>query len=319
MREFLQNVVSFVFGGGMMSNALNFLDLNPSQDKFADIWNIVCGIYDNVCVPIGLGLVLIYFVVNLMERSMQYQQFDLEHIFKALIKLVVGMYFIKNGLVLMATLYSLGLAFLHSIVNTGLGGYVCIECGAEYTDFVKNCICGGSLKAITESTAGDALARSAWTELTGEPWEGRWGFMESLGKGFPVLLQLLLPWALSWGLQLIVIAVCFFRLIEFYILTCAAPIALSDFFTEGTHSNGWKFVKNYIAMCLQMGIMMLAIVAFNGISAAFLPTRGWEDMVPLAGLGKFGWFIFVYLAAMVSCAAVLLKSRSLAKEIVGVQ
>lgn len=291
VRDLLQSWVSYVFGGGMFSIAVDFLDINPSTGNFATIWRVVSGVYNNVCVPIGMGLVLIYFMVNLIERSMQQQQLDVEQVIKLLLKLVIGLYFIENGLRLMTEIYSLGFSFLDSIISAKGGDY----------------------------SAGDAIAKEAWKSLTGEEWEGEWNVLENFTKSIPIILQLILPYIFSWVIQLICLAVCAFRLIEFYIMTCTAPIALSDFFTEGVHGNGWRFVKNYIAMALQMGIVMLAIVAFNGIVSAFLPKTGLADLVvPVVGLGKAAYFILVYLAVGASCAGVMLKSRSLAKDIVGV-
>lgn len=287
IRDFFQNWLDFIFGNGMFSMCQEILNLNPSNGDYATIWRVVTGVYDNVCVPIGMGLVLIYFMVNLIERSMQQQQIDVEQVIKLLLKLAFGLYFIENGLELMAQLYSMGISFLNSIVDAN---------------------------SVDGATVGDAIVHGLWTSLTGEEWEGKWNVLDVIIKGIPLLLMLIIPFIGMFIITLICIAVCYFRLIEFYIMTCAAPIAMSDFFTEGTHSNGWKFVKNYIAIALQMGIIMLALIAFNGIMAGVTPSAvsGWSIIMIV-------WFWIEYLALGAACCAVLLKSRSIAKEIVGVQ
>lgn len=291
MRGLLQKWVEYIFGNGMLGMAKNILDINPSTGSFSTVWKVFAGLYENVCVPLGMGIVLIYFLANLMERSMQQQQMDVEHVIKMLLKLVVGLYFIEHGLELMTSIYSMGLSFLNEIVGK---------------------------KSVGEYTAGDTIAHEAWKSLSGEEWEGKWSFIQNISKGLPLLLQLMLPYILSWLIQLVVCAVCFFRLIEFYIITCMAPIALSDFFTEGLHGNGWRFLKNYMAIALQMGVILLAIVAFNGIIVGFLPKTGLADVVvPIVGLGKAAYVIIMYIACGAACCAILLKSRTLAKEIVG--
>ena len=293
MRELLQGWVSSIFGTGMFESAEGILGVNPSDGRYQTIWKVISGLYDNVCVPIAVGLVLIYFMIHLIERSMQQQQLDLEQIVKSLMKLILGLYFIQHGLELMAEIYGLGMAFLNDIVSSN---------------------------SVGSSTPGDAIAREAWKELTGENWDGDWGIWDAFSKGMPLFLQLFLPWLGSQIIKLIAIGVCFFRWIEFYILTCTAPFALSDFFTEGLHGNGWRFVKNYIALALQGGIIMLAIVIFNGIIVTFLPSGSLVDMaVPIVGMGKAAYFLLMYLAGGAACGAVMLKSRSLAKEIIGVQ
>lgn len=287
IRDFFQIWLNFIFGNGMFSMCQEILNLNPSNGNYATIWRVVTGIYDNVCVPIGMGLVLIYFMVNLIERSMQQQQIDIEQIIKLFLKLFIGLYFIENGLELMSELYSLGISFLNSIVGAN---------------------------SVGGSTVSDAIVRGLWTSLTGESWEGEWNVLDVIIKGVPLLLMLIIPFLGMFIITLICIAVCYFRLIEFYIMTCAAPIALSDFFTEGTHGNGWRFVKNYIAIALQMGIIMLALIVFSGIMAGITPSAvsGWTIIMII-------WFWIEYLALGAACCAVILKSRSIAKEIVGVQ
>lgn len=322
MRELLQDWIGYIFGNGMLSIAESILDINPSTGKYGTLWRVFEGIYDNICVPVGMGLVLIYFMVNLIERSMQQQQFDMEQAVKLLLKLIFGMYFIEHGLTLMTSIYSLGLSFIKSIVSTNSYNqlYQCARCSTEFEEVVTKCpLCGGIVNAMGAIAAGDGLAKDAWENLSGEKWNGDWSILESFTKGIPLMLQMVFPYLLSWGIQLICSAVCFFRLIEFYIMTCMAPIAFSDFFTEGMHSNGWRFVKNYLALALQMGVIMLGILAFNGIVSGLLPESGLEDVVvPILGIGKALYIVILYLACGVACCAVLLKSRAIAKEIVGV-
>lgn len=284
MRDFLQRWVEDIFGSNLFESALNILKMNPSTafelEGVSSLWGVITNVYNNVCVPIAMGLVLIYFMVNLIERSMQQQQLDIEQVIKLLLKLVVGLYFIKNGLELMSQIYSLGLSFLNSVVDVG-----------------------------ADSTDMDELRDTAWEYLTGEKWNaGDWGWKKMFKKGIPALAQLFFPWLGSLVLKVTVSAVCYFRLIEFYISTCMAPIALSDFFTEGTHSNGWKFVKNYIALSLQLGVIMLAVVVFNRMYAVlFVDTSNYAS------------FLVKFFALGFSCVGVMLKSRTLAKEIVGAQ
>lgn len=278
LRDTCQGWVEDIFGGGMFSDVQKVLELNPSTGDYSDVWGIVSSIYENVCIPIGMGLVLIYFLTNVIDKSTQQQNFDLEHMVKLLLKLFIGLYFVEHGLELMTTIYSLGFAFLSSIID---------ELPKAYS-------------------MGD-IKEAVWKDLTGEKWEGSWGKLEGLMNFISVGFQILIPYLVTLVMKIIVNFVCYTRLIEFYIKTAAAPIALSDFFTEGVHSNGWKFLKGYIAIALQAGIIMLAVVIFNAIAGSLLAS---EDIT-------YWGFLTRYLALGFATIGVMLKSLSLTKEVVG--
>lgn len=276
MRETFYGWCEQIFGNGLFDSVYKTLSLNPSTGQYADVWKLIEGIYNGVCVPLGMGLVLIYFMVNVIEKSMQQQSFDIEHMVKLLLKLFFGLYIIQHGLEIMSAIFSLGFAFLDSV-------YKAPDSGVDRT-----------LKA--------------WISLTGEGRKGEWSFWDSIVKVFTVGVPLLIPWMVSLAMKVVAGFVCYSRLIEFYIKTAAAPIALSDFFTEGVHGNGWKFIRGYIAVALQAGIIMLSVVIFNALAGALFP----------ASLSIEYWdFLIKYLALALATIGVMLKSLSLTKEIVG--
>lgn len=277
--EALHNWCIEIFSGDVFIDAEKILSLNPSTGAYFDMWDIASKIYDNVCVPVGMGLVLIYFCANLIEKALQ-QNFDLEHIVKLLLKLAFGLYFIEHGLELMASIYSLGFSFISDISD--LAG----------KDFAFK----------------DKYGEKVWESLTGEAYKDcDWSNLEGIGYFVAYGFSLMIPWLVIKVLKVVVNFVCYTRLIEFYIRTATAPIALSDFFTEGLHGNGWKFIKGYIAMTLQSGIIMLAIVVFNTLGASILG----DDV------SSYWGSIIKYLALAFATIGVMLKSLSLTKEIIG--
>lgn len=288
MRETMISWVNDIFGSGLFSAVESILNWNPSSGDFRTAWNIICNIYENICVPIGMGLVLIYFMVNVIEKSTQQQSIDVEHIIKLLLKLFIGLYLIEHGLEIMASIYSLSFGFVKGIAG---------------------------LQGNASGGAGTEAAAAAWKSLTGEDINAniKWGAWDFVSKVLPLCLQLLLPWLVTFIMRIVVYFVCYTRLIEFYLKTAAAPIALSDFFTEGIHSNGWKFVKGYIATALQGGIIMLAVVVYNGL-ASHIFGGSWAELIT----GEYGLFVIKYLALGIATIGVMLKSLSLAKELVGV-
>lgn len=277
LREKLQDMLTDLFAGGLFDDVGNVLSLNPSTGIYEIVWNVAVAIYDSICVPIATALVLIYFIVNIIERVTQ-QNFDLEYVIKSLLKLFVGLYLIQNGLTLMTTIYSLSFSFLNEVVS--------------------NNIAEANLKMT---------AQTAFKQLTGEAWNQTesWGTLKTIGHAWDYI-TVFIPWICLNVLKIVIRFVCYTRLIEFYIKTATAPIALSDFFTEGMHSNGWKFIKGYIAIALQAGVIMLSVVIFNAIAAGIYTSGD-------------GWWAFIikYFALGFATVGVMLKSLSLTKEIVG--
>ena len=277
--EALHNWCIEIFGGDVFVDAEKILSLNPSTGDYLEMWKIATKIYDNVCIPIGMGLVLIYFCANLIEKALQ-QNFDLEHVVKLLLKLGLGLYFIEHGLEIMAAIYSMSFSFV-----------------ADITDIAKK-----------DFAFKNNYGEKVWENLTGEKYKDcDWSNLEAIGYFIGYGLSLLIPWLVIKVLKVVVNFVCYTRLIEFYIRTATAPIALSDFFTEGLHGNGWKFIKGYIAMALQSGIIMLAIVVFNTLGASILGS----------GVSNYWTSVIKYLALAFATVGVMLKSLSLTKEIIG--
>ncbi len=294
LRDLCQTFVKYTFGGGIFQSAANMLTMNPSTGDFAPVWKIITGIYDNVCVPIGMGLVLIYFVVNVIEKSTQQQTIDVEQIIKLLLRLFIGLYFVEHGLELLASVYSLGLNFVQTVFGNTVNDPKMIS------------------------------AETAWAMLTGEKWDESWGFGD-IFKGIGVLIFSFIPFILFWIMNAIVTIICYLRLMEFYVRTAMAPIAFSDFFTEGLHGNGWRYFKSYIAVALQGGVIMLVLVICGALSSAILPE--YLNITEIEGINQFlgttaymfQYILYVLKLVVVYCSAIglMLKSLSLTKEIVG--
>lgn len=293
---------AMVPGGGMFTFPASFVLINPSTGNYSAAWDTITTLYDSVCVPLGMGLMLIFFMVGMIERSMQQQQLDVEQVIKMLLRLVLGLYLVENGLEIMAQIYSLGLSFARDIweLNTYEG-------------------------------LNEDITHAAWKIMTGEDWEGSWNFLESIVIGFPTMITLMFPYVGSTILVITLYFTIFGRLLEFYIMTCTAPIALSDFFIEGTHSNGWRFLKDYLAGALQLGMVLLIWIIFTALTASLLPATSWylyaEDIAsgaiaaPEEQTYTLDWLMFgaEYIALACAGSSAMLKSRTWAKELLGVR
>lgn len=125
-----------------------------------------------------------------------------------------------------------------------------------------------------------------------------------------LLITLVIPWLGMFISKIFIQVVCYSRLLEIMIRTVIAPVALGDIFTEGTNGTGFRFLKAYFAVCLQ-GIIMFGICfMFSTISADII--GGISNFSDIMG------FAVIELIMSFACISLVMKSLSLAKEVMGV-
>lgn len=279
MGSVVKSMFNEIFGGGLFDGVKNSLIINP-QSKYPEVWGFVENVYNNYMVPIALGIMLIWFLVAFIQKSAT-ENVTFESLFLAFTKLIVAKFLIEHGLEIFTMLWSFGIASINTLSKLGL-----------------NASSSGS-SIISNSTLQDI-----WKELTGssnlnnEP-----GLFKSIGA----LFQLFVPWIVTWAMKIIVSFICYSRLIEMFLRMMAAPIALSDFMTEGLHGAGWKYLKAFFAIALQGVLIYLIAVIFSKLMASvFTGANGFMEVVTS------------YLVFGFSACALMFKSLSLSKELLGV-
>lgn len=266
----------------MFAPIYDLLSINPTTGDYSTVWKTVQRLYDEAVVPVATGIMLIYFLVAILEKS-KADQFNLEQFLMIFIKLIIAQYLIENGLTVLTWIYSLGFSFLNAI-----------------TDVVGK-----------DTTFSKDTADAVWNVLVGEDVDPSDGFkLKYLGTVIGALCQLIIPFLITMILKIVVYFICYTRLIELYVRTCIAPIALADFFTEGIHGSGWKFLKNYMAIALQGAIIMVAAVIFTALAAGLLKGTIADSS------GYWSWLV-KYLALAGATVGLMFKSLTLCKEMVG--
>lgn len=272
MTEWMQSWFKDIFANDVFEKIAGILKLNPSEGELSAAWNGAEVVYNNVMVPIALGLMIIWFLVALMEKSSS-EQVTIEQFLLLFVKLIAAKFIIDNGFQIFAQLWGLGI----SIID---------EVGGAFAD-------------------EDVLTfnyKDLWFNLTGVPWGDKLPLMTSLG----LLCQLLIPWLASKIMIACVYFICYSRLLEMLVRMLATPIAVSDFITEGLHGSGWRYIKNFLAICLQ-GMIIIAIgQLYPLVMAGVLSTSG-----------SFWTVVLKYLAFSFAAIALMFKSLSLSKELVG--
>lgn len=279
MGEIVKEMFNFIFGGGMFDSLVKVLTANPTgtdeSDKiFNAAWKLAVSAYDNFIVPIGLGLMIIWFLVAFMQKATS-EQMNFDQIFLLCTKLVVAFYLMQNGLKLFADIWGLGNSLMIEFMGDSSIGDAAIDTAAKTEAW----------KSLTKCDSLDKLP----------------GFWRSLG----CFGQLLFPWLVAAALSGVGTFIAYSRMLEMLLRITVAPIALSDFINDGTHSAGWRYIKTFLAICLQ-GFVILLIA------------RLWSAIIKgVTFSGSFMDITVGFLVISFAAVALMFKSLSFCKELVG--
>lgn len=270
-----------VFGANTLDSVYEDLSINLLSDSgpYSSVVTVVDHLYDSILTPIALSLLCIYFLVAMVDK-LSSEHFTWEQAVRQFCMLIAGFALIDYGLDLMKLLFDLGLSLteqIHSFTTADSAG-------------------------LSEATMDTMFENfEAETEFTGI------GIIDNVCR----IGYLLIPWVFSWIISVVVIVIVYSRVIEIYARACFAPIAFSDFFQNGLHGGGWRFLKSFLAIALQGALILIITVIFSKMTHVLF--GDWDDDIGyFAAIGQ-------YLAFNVSSCMLMIRSLSLAKEIVGVQ
>lgn len=279
MNGILKSLLEMAFGSGMTDGLKDILAMNP-QTKFPTAWTLMENIYDKILVPLGLGVMLIWFVCTFLEKT-THEDFTIEKWFLELGKIVAAQYLIIHGLELLATFMSLGIALFNKFDTLSIGS--------------------------APPGASIEIHKLVWTAITDKGWDDKVGIIECLGYLLPVLLM----WIGSLIAQVIMRVIAYSRIFELFIRGALAPLAFADFYGQGMHSTGLKFLRGYLAIAIQGFIIYVISLLLNIILTDVLTNSfGGTEMHLFAFCGS-------YFAILFAAIALILKSLSLSKELVG--
>lgn len=189
--------------------------------------------YKNIVSPVGLALVTLYFLIELIDKTTK-DNFSLEHFFKLMLKIVVAKLLIENG---------------WDILNG------CINIGSNLAEAI---VASPKNVSSTAKLLDDYAKEIQDTNTIG-----------NLG----MIIQWFLPWVFSWISKVICIVVCWGRMIEIGVRATIAPIAMADIFSDGTHSGGFRYMRKFLAVCLQAAVIMI-IIQISGIIQGLIIGKG---------------------------------------------
>ena len=249
---------------GKLSEIWALLTQTPQSFKGGDIWTMITGIH-NAMVGIGYGLLVLFFAMGVFQSAASFRDFQRpEFALRHFIRFVLAKVAVGSCMEIMTAIFSVcgGVA---ATVMSGMGGSV--------------------------STAA-TLPGEIVTAIEGL------GLLESIPLWLVSLLGSLFITVMSFILLLTVYG-RFFRL---YMFTALAPLPLASFAGEGTAASGKAFLKNYIGVCMEGAVIVLACLIYSAFLSSSTPaadaslpavTMAWQyigqlifNMLILTGLVK---------------------------------
>lgn len=203
----------------------NLLTQSPIEFKGGAVWNVIVNIHGAVQ-AIGLGLLVLFFVVGLMKTLGSIAEMKRPEVaVKVFIRFILAKAAITYGLELMMSLFRIVQGLMSTIMGaSGIGGGTPAALPQEIIDSIESV-----------------------------------GFFDSI----PLWAVTLLGGLFITVLSFIMIMSVYGRFFKLYLYTAIAPVPLSTFAGEPSQSVGKAFIKSYCAVCLEGAIIVLACVIFS--------------------------------------------------------
>ncbi len=277
MKWLLELILNSMCGPDAFNGMYETLSVNlfSSGGRFAPVLSLIRALY-NIAMPIGVMLVVIYFTIALID-SLACETFTWERMAKQFVQLIVAKFLMENGFEILELIFGVGMQILSrfsAVSGTDVAGLT-IDIDLMITNF------------------RDSLGFLGKSEMI---------------ASFIMLVMLLIPFALSWIMNLCVSIICYSRVIMIYVKAAFAPIALSDFFYTGLQGGGWKYLKDFLATALQGAIILVVAMIYAKLFQTITADSGWHIIK----------FLGTYLAFYASAIMLMFKSLPLAEKLVGV-
>lgn len=285
-------------GGGFQEVFETFID--PNGSIYADLWGKVEVIYNAIAI-IGSALLIFYFFVGIADKltkdrltGYELLRSGIELMFAFMI--VVEGYNLFNGM--------MGFAQdIYSQVSRTAATSTWDTMEREYKLFFKSDNYGGKNVSEWKDTdvwdVGKDAASAKDSKVHG------WGGLA--GMFAPVIEVCLMALTAQIGC-LIGVAAMVARVIQISVYIIFAPIATADMFNGGImNSSGFRFLKKFLAICLQGVVMYVIVYATGALQRSFLASS--------TQLAANPFFVLVPGLIMI---ALILKSQQFANDIVGV-
>lgn len=221
---------AFAIWNSKLLEMWGLLTESPQTFKDGSIWETIVNIHSGMQ-AIGYGLLVLFFAISIFRSTATFRDFQRpEYVLKHFIYFVMAKLAISYGMELMVNIY------------TVCGGIVATAAGSV----------GGITQATVELPTEIAAAVADV------------GFWASIPLWLVTLLGSLFITALSF----ILILTVYGRFFKIYMYIALSPVALASFAGEATSGFGKAFLKNFIGVCIEGAIIVLACIIFSAFASS---------------------------------------------------
>lgn len=202
--------------------------VNQGPSSYPGLYTVIKEIHQAI-LPIAYSLLTLYFLLDFLNKSMNFSFIKWETVTSTLLKLVFAKFVMEHTFDLLEIIFQISKQLTNIVGSTG---------------------------------SNASIYNVDFTELEAE-YEGMGWFDKRL-----FLIKLLpFQWALQ-GVKIVIMLIVFGRLFELLIYTAVAPIPIATFIHDSLSSTGRKFVMDYAAVCLQGIIIIVGCIVYAAISAS---------------------------------------------------
>lgn len=254
--------------------------------SWGKLWiNDMAKMVDKIVIPIGLTLILIYFLTEVIDH-LQTTSATPEYVFKNLIKLFIGI-----------------------LVGANVCQYF-LDINSAMNNFTKN-ISGEIELSVSSGKDNNKDDKKEEDNINLKEMERKIN-KSNTGVRVGYYIWLFVCMIVVLLIKLSVSFIVYSRMLKQYLYTVFAPIGVSDIISGGFNSRGFKYIKQFIALCLQGTIIIVIFMSSNAVMS----------FIGAKGTGLVADFTIEFMANFLISQLVVVgligKSEQLAKEIVGV-
>ncbi len=249
------------------------VEQTPQTFKGGGVWSVILDINDGLK-AIGYGLLVLFTAMSIFSSTMNFRDFKRpEYALRHFIRFVAAKTAVTYCMDIMTTIFE---------------------------------ICGGVVSSVAARVGGMTAAAVTLPDELVTAIENT-GFFASIPLWIVSLLGSLFITALSF-IMIMTVYARFFRL---YMYTAFAPLPLASFAGESTAGHGKAFVKNYIGVCLEGAVIVLACLIFSAFASGTPAITGETAFVQVFGYLAETVFNLLILVGLVKA------SDRIAKELFG--
>lgn len=272
------------------NNKLTDLILSPPDQAHPAEWSNAMNIYSKVVLPIGIFLIVIFFILAIYKAILNDGLTPNKHLAQALVKPTLGV-----------------MISLTLITGFGASNKNVLITIYEFTQSMMN-----ELVQVAGETEDGESNLEAQAEFINQQTKEGFAVVENgeivVGTKFQMLggldnfFAIFLPWIMASIGQIYATIMVYGRNLELIILFIMAPMAIADSGYKGSEGAGFRYLKEWAAISLQGFLMLLVLMIFGSTQASGLA-------------GDSG--LINHLAMFLASLMLLGKTRSIARQVVG--